>query len=312
MSADQSAAAAAPSESPPRTQWFDLASILTCTLAWGTTWYAITLQLGVVDPVVSIVYRFALASALLFGWGALRGERLQLNRAQHLAALGVGLFTFAIDYAFVYWAEERVTSAVVAVVFAAMAFVNLAVFRIAFGQRAPLMAWGAAGLGVVGVALLSWEEIVAANMSARALTGVGLTLAGVFAASIGNIYARRGEMAGAGVVASTGWAMGYGAALLAVFALATGKTWAFEFTAPYILSLLHLSVVGSVIAFALYYGLARRRGYATASYISALTPPLAMFVSAVFEAKSWGALALGGVVLVLLGQVLLLRSKRAA
>ncbi len=312
MSAEESATDAQPSESPSRTQWFDLAAIAVCTLAWGTTWFAITLQLGVVDPVVSITYRFAFAALLLFAWGALRGESLKLNRAQHFAAFGVGLFTFAIDYSFVYWAEERVTSAVVAVVFAAMAFVNLAVFRVAFGMRAPLLAWGAAGLGVIGVALLSWEEIVSANMSTRALTGIGLTLAGVFSAAIGNVYARRGELAGAGVIASTGWAMGYGAAMLALFALATGKTWAFEFTAPYVLSLLHLSVVGSVIAFALYYGLARRRGYATASYISALTPPLAMFVSALFEGKSWGLLALGGVVLVLAGQVLLLRSKRAA
>lgn len=310
MSAEQSATHQA--VEAPRTQWLDLASIVICTLAWGTTWFAITLQLGVVDPVVSITYRFAFAALLLFAWGALRREKLMLNRAQHLAAFGVGLFTFAIDYAFVYWAEERVTSAVVAVVFAAMAFVNLAVFRVVFGQRAPLMAWVAAGLGVLGVGLLSWEEIVSAHMSERALAGIGLTLAGVFAAAIGNVYARKGELAGAGVVASTGWAMGYGALLLAVFAVATGKTWAFEFTAPYILSLLHLSVIGSVIAFALYYGLARRRGYATASYISALTPPLAMFVSAMLEDKSWGLFALGGVVLVLLGQVLLLRSKRAA
>jgi drug/metabolite transporter (DMT)-like permease len=159
--------------------------------------------------------------------------------------------------------------------------------------------------------LLSWEEIAGAEMSGRAWAGIGLTLTGVLSAAIGNVYARRGELAGAGVIASTGWAMGYGAALLAVFATLTGKTWAFEFTWSYVLSLLHLSVVGSVIAFALYYGLARRRGYATASYISALTPPLAMLVSALFEAKSWGTLALGGVVLVLAGQVLLLRSKRA-
>lgn len=311
MSADQSAASAATPETS-RTQWYDLAAIVVCTLAWGTTWFAITLQLGVVDPVISITYRFAFAALLLFVWGALRKEKLLLNRAQHLAAFGVGLFTFAIDYSFVYWAEERVTSAVVAVVFAAMAFMNLAVFRVAFGQRAPLLAWAAAGLGVLGVGLLSWEEIISSNMSDRAWAGIGLTLAGVFAAAIGNVYARKGELAGAGVVSSTGWAMGYGAALLAIFAVATGKTWAFEFTAPYILSLLHLSVVGSVIAFALYYGLARRRGYATASYISALTPPLAMLVSAMLEGKSWGLFALGGVVLVLAGQVLLLRSKRAA
>lgn len=303
--ADSAAAAAS-------TQWRDIAAIAVCTLAWGTTWFAITKQLGVVDPVVSISYRFALAGVLLFGWCLLRGERIPLTRAQHAAAFGVGLFTFAIDYSFVYWSEERVTSAVVAVVFAALAFVNLAVFRIAFGQRAPAIAWAAAGLGIAGVAILSWEEIVTSHMGAHALTGIGLTFAGVVAAAIGNVYARRGELAGAPVAASTGWAMLYGAALLALFALATGRPWDFEFTWPYVLSLLHLSVIGSVVAFLLYYGLARRRGYATASYISALTPPLAMTVSTLFEGKSWGVLALGGVALVIAGQWLLLQAKRAS
>lgn len=311
MSAENSISTT-PGDMSARTgQWRDLAAIAVCTLAWGTTWYAITHQLGVVDPVVSITYRFALAAGLLFAWCALRRESMALTPAQHMAAFGVGLFTFTIDYPLVYWAEERVTSAVVAVVFAALAFVNLVTFRIVFGQRASALAWLAAALGVIGVALLSWEEVATAHLSTRALIGIGMTFAGVLAAAIGNVFARRGEVAGASVAASTGWAMAYGAGLLGLSALATGKTWAFEFTPPYVLSLLHLAVVGSVIAFILYYGLARRRGYATASYISALTPPLAMLVSALFEGKNWGVFALGGVALVLAGQALLLRARKA-
>jgi drug/metabolite transporter (DMT)-like permease len=105
--------------------------------------------------------------------------------------------------------------------------------------------------------------------------------------------------------------MGYGAVVLALFATVTGRPWTFEPTWEYVLSLIHLTLNGSVIAFLLYYGLARRRGYVTASYISALAPPVAMLVSSLFEAKTWGALALGGIALVLAGQWLLLRSKRA-
>ena len=132
MSAEDSISTGA-AAAPPRTgRWGDLAAIGICTLAWGTTWYAITHQLGVVDPVVSITYRFALAAGLLFAWCALRRESMALTPAQHMAAFGVGLFTFAIDYPLVYWAEERVTSAVVAVVFAALAFVNLVTFRVVF------------------------------------------------------------------------------------------------------------------------------------------------------------------------------------
>lgn len=296
---------------PASTQWLDITAIVVCTLAWGTTWFAITLQLGVVDPVVSVVYRFAFAAALLFAWCALRHEKVALTRAQHIAAFGVGFSTFTINYTLVYWAEQWVTSAVVAVVFATMAFANLIGFRIAFGQRPSLLAWGAASLGVAGVALLAWEEIASSHFGAQAMTGILITLVGVAAAVVGNVFARRGEVAGSSVAASTAWAMAYGAGALAILALAAGKTWSIQPTWGYVLSFLHLSVVGSVIAFLMYYGLARRRGYATASYVAALAPMLAMIMSSLFEGKSWGLMAMGGVALTLTGQVLLLRTRKA-
>src|SRR4029077_12804429 len=99
------------------------------------------------DPVVSIVYRFALAAALLFAWCVVTRAKIGTSRAQHLSALGLGFFNFTINYTLVYWAEQRVVSAIVAVMFAAMAFINLITFRIVFGQRPPMLAWGAAALG---------------------------------------------------------------------------------------------------------------------------------------------------------------------
>lgn len=294
----------------PAGAWLDLVAIVICTLVWGTTWYAITLQLGQVDPIISIIYRFGLAAALLFAWCLLRGERLSLSRAEHGAALGLGICQFAINYAFVYWAEQRVASAVVAVLFAAMAFLNLGVFRIFLGQRAPIAAWIASCLGVAGVAFLSASEIAHAQ-SGEALTGVAFTIIAVLGACFGNLFAQRSHTTGVSVAASTAWSMAYGVAALTVFALATGRHWTFLPTWPYGLSLLHLSLNGSVVAFLLYFGLARRRGYASASYISALTPPVAMLISTLLEGKSWGPTALIGVALVLSGQVLLLRSRRS-
>lgn len=289
----------------------DYVAIALCTLAWGTTWYAITLQFGAVDPVVSVAYRFALASALLFVWCLLRGEPLRLTGAQHLAALGVGFFAIAIDYPLTYWAEERVASAVVAVIFAALAFCNLIAFRLAFHERAPRSAWAAAALGIGGVALLSWSEIVGAEMNTRALVGLALALGAVVCAAVANVYARHGEEAGAAVASLMAWAMGYGAAMLVVFVFASGRPWVFEASPRYVLSLIYLAVVGSVLAFLLYFGLARRRGYTTAAYILALTPLIAMAMSTLFEGKTWGLTGLLGIGLVLLGQWLLLRTQSA-
>ncbi len=104
--------------------------------------------------------------------------------------------------------------------------------------------------------------------------------------------------------------MGYGAALLALFVLITGKPWGFELTTRYVGALAYLAVFGSVVAFVTFYGLARRRGYGFASYVAALTPPTAMAISWVFEGTRWGLAAFCGLALVLAGQVLLIRGSR--
>lgn len=294
-----------------KTTLLDTTAIVFCAIAWGTTWYAITLQFGTVDPIISVIYRFALAAVLLFGWCLLRREPIRLDSAQHQAALGIGFFTFAIDYAFTYWAEERVVSAVVAVVFGALAFFNLITFRLALQERAPARAWVAGALGFAGVALLSWSELAQAELSERTLAGLLFVIGAVIAATFGNVFAHRGERAGAPLSASMAWAMAYGSAMLTIYALLTDRIWNFDPSPRYILSLLYLAVVGSVVAFLLYFGLARRRGYTTASYIMAITPLIALTVSALFEDKRWTLLALCGVALVLFGQWLLLRARRS-
>src|SRR5690606_36582259 len=130
----------------------------------------------------------------------------------------------------------------------------------------------------------------------------------VAASAFGNYFAWRGQNAGSAVIPSTAWSMAYGTILLALYGLATGVEWAIEQTFTYIGSLLYLSVFGSVIAFVVYFSIARSHGYALASYISALTPPIAMLVSVLFEDARFGWTALAGLTLVLAGQALLIRA----
>jgi drug/metabolite transporter (DMT)-like permease len=292
---------------------FAVIGVAVCALIWGTTWYAITFQLGAVDPVVSIVMRFGLAAALLFALVAATRGRLSLTRDQHLAAVGQGVFAFSVSYAFVYASEEKIASAVVAVIFAALAFLNLILFRILSRQKAAPAAWAGAGLGVVGVAVLSGEQILGAGLGVNAAEGVVFALIAVVASAFGNWFAWRGQQAGADVLPGTAWAMAYGTALLALWGLVTGVSWAVAWSPAYVVSLLYLSVFGSVIAFGLYFTIARMRGYALASYISALTPPIAMLVSVLFENALFGLTAVLGLALVLAGQLFLIRApKRSA
>ncbi len=286
-------------------------AVTICALIWGTTWFAITLQLGSVEPIVSVVWRFGLAAAVLFGFCAVTRRPLRLTRSQHLAAIGQGAFVFAISYAFVYAAEAQVASAVVAVIFAALAFVNLILFRVLGRQKASSAAWCGAALGVVGVGVLSFGQLSGTGAGLDPGLGVIFAITAVIASALGNWFAWKGQQAGAPVLSATAWAMAYGTVMLVICGVATGVTWRIELTPAYVLSLLYLSLFGSVIAFGLYFSIARQRGYALASYISALTPPIAMLVSVFFEGARFGWSALIGLGLVLVGQVLLIRAPKA-
>src|SRR5690606_3807714 len=136
-----------------------LVSVLVCSLIWGTTWYAITLQLGTVAPTASVTYRFAIAAAVMLLWCRLRGQSIRLTPAQHLPVFGQGVLTFSIQYSMVYAAQQHVASAVVAVIFAGLAFANLVLFRALLGQKASPLAWLGAALGVLGVGAMFVAEL---------------------------------------------------------------------------------------------------------------------------------------------------------
>lgn len=285
-------------------------SVAICAVVWGTTWYAITFQLGAADPAVSVILRFGIAAVGMAIVAKLFNQPLRLNRKQHLAAVGQGAFAFALSYYFVYAAEERIASAVVAIIFAALTFVSLGVFRILSNQKAGAASWIGALMGVAGVAVLSWGEVAGKGLGDDVAAGIAFGFIAVFASAMGNWFAWRGQRAGAAVLPATAWAMAYGTLILAAYALISGRSWHIEWSQSYILSLAYLSLVGSVVTFGLYFSLARSKGYALAAYISALTPPIAMLVSVIFEGARFGLLALAGLVFVLAGQVFIARSPK--
>lgn len=80
-------------------------------LIWGSTWFAIEFQLGVVAPEVSLVYRYGGASLLLFAWCRFRGLRLRFALREHAWFCLLGLLLFGVNYIFAYRAQIYITSA---------------------------------------------------------------------------------------------------------------------------------------------------------------------------------------------------------
>lgn len=289
---------------------WDFLSLAACGLIWGTTWLVLKFQLGSLSPVVSIMYRFIASGLLIFPVSRLQGQRLVLTRREHLLAAAQGVLVFGVGYVMVYAAEEHAPSALVAVVFASLSLVNTGLFRLVLGQKAARGAWMGAGLGAVGVACLSAGQIMGSSLRSDLLLGVGLTLGSVLFNACGNLATRVNQSHGAPVSTVTGWAMLYGSAALMVTALVTHASFVPPMTVSFWASFVYLTVFGSVVGFLIYYALAHRRGFTLASYTGALTPPVAMVVSSLFEHVRWDLSALAGIVLIVSGQVMIVRSTR--
>jgi drug/metabolite transporter (DMT)-like permease len=277
---------------------------------WGTTWLVIKLQLGVVEPEASVAYRFALAAALLLGWCALRRIPLRFDARTHGAMALVGALQFGLNYVLVYLAEVRLTSGLVAVVFALMAVWNLAGARLAFGTPAPAGMVAGAALGIGGVVLVFWPEVAALGGAPAA--GLALALLGPLVSSTANLLSQRLYTRGIPVVSGMAWGMAYGAAAVALSCVVRGVPFRLDPSLRYLGSLAYLALFGSVLAFATYFSLIRRVGAGIAGYTAAVIPVLAMISSTVFEGYRWTAPSLLGTALVAAGNVLVLRRRSAA
>jgi drug/metabolite transporter (DMT)-like permease len=282
------------------------------TFIWGTTWLVIKFQLGLVEPEVSVAWRFALASALLLGWCLVRRLPLRFPPRAHLGFAALGVMLFGLNYVLVYRAEATLTSGLVAVLFSFMVFWNLLGARLFFGTPAPAAVLIGAVLGVSGVALLFWPEVAGLRAHTTPLAGFAYATASTLVAAGGNLYSQRLFGRGVPVVPGTAFSMGYAALLTMGWCGVRGVPFAFDARAPYVLSLLYLAVFGSVVAFVSYLTLLQRIGAGRAGYSAAVIPVVAMLASTLFERYRWTAPAVAGMALVLAGTVLVLRVKARA
>ena len=278
---------------------------------WGSTWFAITFQLGRVEPEASVTYRFLLAALLLFVLCWIRRLPLRFPLREHAWIACQGVIMFGASYIFVYYAEQRIVSGLVAVGFSASPLIGMFGQRIFFGT--PITARIAVGslLGIAGIGLVFAPELGNFREGDRPVLGVVFTMLSVLFSMLGNLVAHRNHDAGIPMWQSTAWGMLYGALFAAIWTAAAGKSFAFEATPGYVLSLLYLVVFGSVLAFGSYLTLLGRIGAARSGYVGVMVPIVALVISAAFEEFRWQAVTLIGIAISLLGNVLVLRQTPA-
>lgn len=283
--------------------------MLTGTI-WGSTWFVITGQISDVPAAWGVFYRFMLATPALFALAVVMGNRLRLNRPEHLLALGVGIAQFSGNFLFVYHAESHITSGIVAVMFALLMVPNAVFAKIFIGEKVAGGFIGGSLVAIAGVALLLVHEWNAAPLGGNVGLGIVLAIGGMLAASIANVVQANPTGRGVPMVSFLAWAMVYGTAFDLAYAFVTvgppvvPTGWQFWAGTAY------LAIIGSVVTFPLHYNLVREIGAGRTAYNGIVTVCVAMGLSTLFEDFRWTWLAASGMALALIGMGLALRSKQ--
>ncbi|MDQ6638465.1 MAG: EamA family transporter [Pseudomonadota bacterium] len=282
-----------------------------CVLVWGTTWHAITYQLGEFPAEAGVALRFALAGAGLLAFCRWRGVPLRYPPADHAALALQGVFLYGVSYVCVYHAERFVPSGLVAVGYSAAPLLAGVGAALLFG--APIGRRFVAGgvLGLCGVAFIFWPELTRSSGGDRAALGALLTVASVLLSAVGSLTASRNRRRGMALLPAMGFGMLYGALAAALVALALGRSVIWPTAPSWWLSLAYLAFAGSVLTFACFLTLQDRVGPGPAGTVGVMTPLLALVVSLAFEGFHPDALTAAGAALAVAGNALMLSPARS-
>lgn len=127
-------------------------------VAWSTSWFAMHMQVGVVAPEVSLVWRFLIATVLMFIWAAASGARLSFPAATHLRFAALGALLFSLNFVCFYYAGMSTPSGLLSVVFSCAALVNLGLGALFFGEAIERRVVLGAAVGLGGVVMMSCRK----------------------------------------------------------------------------------------------------------------------------------------------------------
>jgi drug/metabolite transporter (DMT)-like permease len=280
------------------------------TLIWGSTWLVIEYQLPYAPAAWSITWRFLLAAGSMLAAAWWTGKPLRLGAAGQRLALLVGVSQFTLNYLLVYAAEARIASGLVALVSALMILPNALFAAVFLHHRVSSRFVAGSAIAIGGITVLFAQELVhAALPPGRILAGVGLAVAGLLAASVGNVLQATRDARAVAPATLLAWAMGYGAVGDAAVAWVQDGPPAFSLAPAYLAGLVYLAVAGSAVSFSCYYHVIRQVGPARAAWVGVLIPVIAMALSTLFEGYRWSVAAGVGAALAVAGLALAIRAR---
>ncbi len=271
---------------------------------WGPSFLFIKVAVAEIPPLTMVTVRVGLAALLLYLFLRFRGGRLPGLGGLWLHFAALGLLAHAIPFTLISWGEIYVDSAVAAILNGTTPLFTILIAHYALAEER--MSWSKVGgmlLGFQGLLFLVWPTIASGF---QASTGgiLAVTLAS-FSYGLAMVYARKFLRTLPSLVAPTTQlilATIYMIPLALYFEHPFSLSWP---SLPAVGSLVALAVIGTALAFVVYYRIIEVAGATYLSMVTYLLPVFGVILGVLIlnEQLTWNAyvgcgLILSGVVVV--------------
>jgi len=193
--------------------------------------------------------------------------------------------------------------------FSTLIFFNIFFASLFLNQRVTAAVIIGAVLGLAGTAVIFKPELETFSFSDDSFKGLVFCLIGVLLASLGNVVSAYNQQNKIPVIQTNAFGVFYGAIYMLLLGLITGKEFVFDWSPDYVLSIIYLTIFGSIVAFGSYLTLIGNIGAGKAAYAILTIPVVAIWLSIIFEGYRLSIYSVVGILMIIGGNVLALKMK---
>lgn len=282
--------------------WFVL---LILGAIWGASFMFIKVGVAEVPPFTLVLCRTLIASIVLFGVMKLRGKSLPRTRQMWAVLILMGILNGVIPYTLITWGETHITSGLASILNAAMPlFTVLLAHYWTHDERMITAKVVGVLIGFVGVVVVFVPEL--RNGFQVEFLGQLAVVIAALSYAVATIFARRFLRGVSPFVSSTGQ-LASAAVMMLPLSLAFDNPVSLRPTLPAIAALLTLALLGTAVAYVLYYWLLENTGATRTSLVTYLLPIFGVMWGALLLREPLTLEAILGLILIIAGVALVNR-----
>jgi len=285
--------------------------LLLC-LIWGSTWLFIKLGLNDLPPLTFAGIRFLIAAIILFALIAVRRVPLPRTRRDLILLAVTGVLSFSLNYGLVFWGEQYISSGLAALLQSTLPAFGLIIAHYYLPrERMTLLRMAGVLLGVVGVGVIFSNQLAVSGP--RALWGSAALVLSAFCAAYANVLVKAYGLNLQPSVLAAGQMLFGLIPLLLIGIPLEGNPLKFHWTPIAWISMLYLAIVGTVIAFLLYYWLMHNMDVTKTMLIALVTPVVAVVLGMLVlkEELNWRTLVGGAMIMSGIGLIVVRKGRKS-